>query len=699
MSDTSLQKVKSQLLELQTEIEKHNHAYYVLDKPIISDIEYDQLFRSLEALEKKYPELKSDASPTQKVGGAPLEGFQKRKHHVPMLSLSNAYTAEEFRDFDQRVKKILEKDKEDQLEYHCELKFDGLSMSVVYEEGLFKMATTRGDGEEGEDVTHNVKTIKSLPLQFINKDSKSKIPQRIEIRGEVILKKNDFEKLNERQLKNNDKIFANPRNAAAGTIRNLDPKIAASRPLTAYWYGVGELVYEENDPSNSSFKTIHDLQNTLKKWGFLTGEVRKVCKGCEEVLAFYDEILKIRQTLPYEIDGIVVKLNSFSDLDKAGFISRAPRGMIAFKYPATQVTTKILDIKIQVGRTGALTPVAHLEPVSVGGVMVSRATLHNADELVRKDIRMGDTVFIERAGDVIPKVVSVVTEKRMGNEVVFQFPQDCPECHSPVERVSGEAVIRCTGGIKCPAQFLEKCRHFCMKDAMNIDGLGEKILEQLIDEKLIQSLPDLYQLKKEDLLKLEGFKEKSADNLLRAIEKSKSQDLYRFIFGLGIRHIGERSSKLLANHFTKIENILEIFDSLESLKNEEWMESTLLKFKSIHEIGEEMAKALVEFFSHPQSRSEVEKLLTFITPLSPQNKGGEGKFFGKTFVLTGTLPTLSRQEAELRIEAEGGKVSGSVSKKTDFVLAGEEAGSKLEKAQTLNIPILTEELFLKMLEA
>ena len=667
---------RERIQALQSEVEKFNHAYHVLDEPVVSDQEYDAAYRALEKLEKEHPEFRSPNSPTFRVGGETVLAFQKRKHAVPMLSLTNALTDEEFLDFDARVKKILEKGESAELEYHAELKFDGLSMNLFYKKGELQYAATRGDGEIGEEVTHNIRTMKSIPLKL----NTEKPPEEIEIRGEVILRISDFERLNEAQAKRGGKIFANPRNAAAGSIRQLDPKIAAERPLTAYWYGVGGV----DAKTLSDLSTIDSLQKKLSEWGFKTGEHRKVCKGAKEVLAFYRKVESLREKLPYEIDGIVVKLNSFRALDQAGFISRAPRGMLAFKYPARQVTTKINDIQVQVGRTGALTPVAILEPVNVGGVMVARATLHNSQELERKDIRIGDTVFIERAGDVIPRVVSVVTERRNGKEKIFHFPTQCPVCRTPVSLEEDEAVIRCPAGMGCPAQFLEGLRHFVMKDAMNIDGLGERILEILVTEGLVRSLADIYRLKKEDLLKVEGFKEKSSQNLVDAIEASRTPELYRLIFGLGIRHIGERSSKLLSSSFGTIEALLQA--SLDDLLG-------------VHEIGTEMAKAVVEYSSSKGRKLELADLLKFVSPLQPKKSDRKGVFEGKTFVLTGTLPTLGRSDATRRVEGEGGKVSGSVSKKTDYVLAGDDAGSKLEKARTLGVRVLSEVEFLEMLDS
>lgn len=665
-------KVEKRLRELEKLVDYHNHRYHVLDAPEIEDIEYDRLFKELESLEQAHPELKSPLSPTVRVGGAPLDSFKKSRHEAPMLSLMNTYSEEEFLDFDVRMKKLLELSDDAQVEYHVELKFDGLSMNLTYVEGVLEKAATRGDGEVGEEVTANIRTIRSIPLKL----NTATPPKRIEIRGEVILRIADFEKLNQEQEKRGEKIFANPRNAAAGSIRQLDPKIAASRPLTAFWYGMGAA--EGFQP-----KTIGDFHETLKTWGFKTGQHWKICSGASAVLEFYREIHAQRDQLPFEIDGIVVKLNSFRQLDQAGFVARAPRGMVAFKYPSRQVTTTVEDIIIQVGRTGALTPVAILKPVSVGGVIVGRATLHNQGEIDRKDVRIGDTVVIQRAGDVIPEVVSVVVEKRTGREKKFEIPRECPSCGTIAELKEGEAVIRCLNR-NCPAQFIERVRHFVMKDAMNVEGLGEKVVELLVNEKLVRKLADLYRLQKDQILALEGFKEKSTQKLLDAIEATRKTELYRFIFALGIRHVGERTSKSLAQHFGS-------FDAL--------MSASLEDFEAIHEVGTEMAAALAEYFRNDENRAEIAELFKEVELIAPRKNAEAGVFKGKVFVLTGTLPTLSRTDATQMIEAQGGKTSSSVSKKTDFVLAGEEAGSKLDKAKDLGVRVLSEEEFLAMLRS
>ena len=663
----ALQKIN----QLSALIEHHNHRYYVMDDPEISDSDYDKLFKELEKLESEFPDLKSKLSPTVRVGGKAIDEFKKIKHEAPMLSLSNAFTPEDMQAFDERVRKLLDHKNQKNLEYHVELKFDGLSMSLMYEDGELVYAATRGDGEVGEDVTHNIKTIRSIPLRL----NTERPPKRIEVRGEIILPIRDFEKLNDLQLKNGAKVFANPRNAAAGSVRQLDPKIAASRPLTGFWYGVGVV-------DGLDFKTIHDVQNTFKKWGFKVGDHRKVCHGVNEVMDFYKKIETLRDKLPYEIDGIVVKLNQYSELDQAGFVSRSPRGMLAFKYPARQETTTVEDIILQIGRTGAITPVAVLKPVKVGGVVVSRATLHNQDEIDRKDVRIGDTVFIQRAGDVIPEVVSVITDKRTGKEKPFSIEAYCKAKGWKVERKDGEAAFRLIDGEGLGAELLKrKLEHFAMKDALNIDGLGDKIIEQLVDEGLVSDFSDLYKLTKDDFMKLEGFKEKSSQNLFNAIQSSKTPELYRLIFALGIRHCGERTSKVLANHFGSLNNL---------------MNAKADDLQSIHEVGPEMAKSITEYFSQKETQKKLNELLKYIKPVPPRRDGGEGSLSGKVFVLTGTFPNLSRSDATRLIEENGGKVSSSVSKKTDYVVAGAEAGSKLDKAQELGVKVIDENELLKM---
>ena len=652
--------ILKQMDDLIAAIERHNHAYYIEDNPTVSDAEYDRLFKELKKLEEEHPNLMRADSPTQRVGSDVLSEFKKSRHIRPMLSIANVYNDQELIEFDERMQKLVGQN----IEYWAELKFDGLSINLTYENGVLVRAATRGDGEIGEDVTTNIKTIKSIPLKLKTKNP----PELIEIRGEIILPIAAFKKLNKDQESKGDKIFSNPRNAAAGSLRQLDSKITASRPLTGFFYGIGEAPGVE-------FKTLEEMESTFENWGLPVGEHRKRCKNASEVLKFYKSIEEKRESLPYEIDGIVVKLNSLAHIEKAGYISRNPRGMVAFKYPPKQETTKILEILVQVGRTGVLTPVAVVEPVNLGGAMVSRATLHNQDEIDRKDIRIGDRVFIERAGDVIPKVVAVVKEARTGKEKKFSLPSHCPICDSKVVRAEDEAAVRCPNW-DCPAQLKERLRHFCTKDALNIDGLGEKIIDQLVDEKLIKNYSDIYKLEKEEILKLEGFKEKSADNLLTSIKNTLKPDLYRLIYGLGIRHVGERTAKSLAAHFRDLEKMIGV---------------SAEEFESIRDIGPEVAKSLVEYFKSKSNQSEVIALIKILKPVAPAKITENAALSGKTFVLTGTLPTLSRDQATALIEGVGGKVSSSVSKKTDYVVAGEEAGSKLEKARTLGVKVLDEE--------
>lgn len=656
---------EARIAELTRLIQHHDHCYYVLDRPEVSDAEYDRLFRELQKLEEENPKLRRPDSPILRVGGKALDEFAKLKHGVPMLSLANALTEDEFLAFDERVHKFLDLPQSDDLEYFAELKFDGLSMNLTYRDGVLVSACTRGDGEVGEEVTQNIRTIKSIPLRL----QTEKPPSLIEVRGEILLPIADFEKLNVDQAKKNQKLFANPRNAAAGSVRQLDPKVAESRPLTGFFYGMGAL---ENGAL--LVRTMGEYEDLLQKWGFRVGEHRRVCKGAQAVLKFYREIEARRDRLPFEIDGVVVKLNRLDHLDRAGMVSRSPRGMVAFKYPPRQETTTIEDIIVQIGRTGALTPVAIVAPVRLGGATVRRATLHNQDEIDRKDIRIGDRVLIQRAGDVIPEVVQVVTEVRTGQEKKFKLPSHCPVCGSTVTRKESEAVTRCLSR-NCVAQLKERIRHLVMKDALNVEGMGEKIVEQSVDEGLVRHLSDVFKLTYEQVLGLEGFAEKSSQNLIDSIAGARKPELYRLIFGLGIRHVGEATSKALARQFGSVPALMEADEEA---------------LTAVADVGPEVARSVIEHFSHPEIRSEVKDLLKFVKPKAPPKASAGGKLTGKTLVLTGTLPTLSRSEATALIEAAGGKVSGSVSKKTDYVVAGEEAGSKLDKARELGVTVLDE---------
>ncbi len=668
------EKIAQRIQELTALIHHHDFRYYVLDDPEISDSAYDALFRELQALEKQFPDLRLSDSPTLRVGGSVLGQFTKVSHRVPMLSLANALSEAEFQEFDQRVHRFLERSDTESLEYHAELKFDGLSLNLTYENGSLISAATRGDGESGEDVTQNVRTIRSVPLKLRGKV----VPRLIEIRGEVILPIEDFEKLNRQQIGAGLKPFANPRNAAAGSLRQLDPSITATRPLALFAYGLGFV-------SDFEIKKMSDFQEKLSYWGFRVGEWRRVCQGPDDVFKFYHEIQEIRSRLPFEIDGIVVKLNRLREVDQAGYIARSPRGMIAFKYPPRQETTTIEDIIVQVGRTGVLTPVAQVTPVRIGGATVRRATLHNQDEIDRKDIRIGDRVLIQRAGDVIPEVVKVITAVRTGKEKKFHLPKVCPVCGAAVERKEDEAAVRCVSR-SCGAQLKERIRHLASLDALNIEGLGDRIVEQLVDAGLVNNYSDLFNLKNEHVLALDGFAEKSTQKLLEAIERAKKPELNRFIYALGIRHVGEKTAKSLAKQF----------GSMESLMN-----ASEQDYEKIHEVGTEISKSLVQYFADRQNQTELLELLRWIHPQSPKRPEGAAglKLLGRTVVLTGTLPSLSRTEATRLIEENGGKTASSVSKKTSFVLAGDDAGSKLQKAKDLGVQVLSEDQFLELLKS
>ena len=657
---------KKRIQKLTQELHHHNTQYYVLDDPQISDQAYDQLLRELESLEKEFPQLKSDTSPTQRVGGKPLDKFKKYTHHLPMLSLSNAFSKEEIQDFNERVQKFLKMTSD--IEYVCEYKMDGLAVELIYEKGKLVIGATRGDGEEGEDVTQNIKTVRSIPLEL-----SGQYPRYIEVRGEVFMTQKAFKHLNEERQKKGESLFANPRNAAAGSIRQLDPKITASRTLDMFCYGVGEV-------EGKTFETHWGILQAFKKYGFKTNTTSQKCLGVESVQKFYQEVLEHREKLPYEIDGMVVKVNDLHLQKRLGEIAKSPRWAIAYKFAATQETTVIKDILVQVGRTGALTPVAVLEPVQVGGVEVSRATLHNQDEINRKDIRIGDTVFIQRAGDVIPEVVKVVTSKRTGKEKKFKMPTHCPVCGSQAVQDPDEAVSRCVG-LACPAKLKESLIHFVSRHAMDIEGLGRQWIETMVDQKMIHHFSDIYKLTKEKVLDLERQGEKSAQNLIDAIKNSKQKSLEKFIFALGIRHVGENTARLLAEHFETLERL---------------MKASKEELERIHEIGSVMAESIYGFFQDVKNGEEIKKLLAQGLSLTKARKR-KGVFSGKTFVLTGTLPTYSRDEAKKLIEDRGGKVSTSVSQNTDYVLAGEEAGSKLTKAKELGVKIISENEFKIML--
>lgn len=661
---------------LRGEIERHNHAYYVLDAPTIPDAEYDRLFRELQELEASHPELLTADSPTQRVGAPPLKEFPPLTHRVPMLSLNNAFSTAEVEAFDQRVRGGLELgEAAGPVEYAVEPKFDGLAINLTYENGIFVRGATRGDGVAGEDVTPNLRTIRSIPLRL----SGSGWPDLFEVRGEVLLFRRDFEKINARQREKGEKEFVNPRNAAAGSLRQLDSRITAHRPLSFFAYGIGA-GYEALSATSHA-----QLMDRLAAFSFPVAPERRVVAGPAGLFGYFAEIAEKRPNLPYDIDGVVYKVNRLSYQDRLGFVSRAPRFAVAHKFPAEEATTEVLSIGVQVGRTGAITPVARLKPVFVGGVTVTNATLHNEDEVRRKDVRIGDTVIVRRAGDVIPEVVAVVPEKRPILAPEFVMPRDCPECGSAIARVDGEAIARCTGGLYCPAQRKQALIHFASRRAMDIEGLGDKLVDQLVDCGLVHSPADLYHLEVQTLAGLERMGEKSAQNLRAAIDKSRNTTLGRFIYALGIRNVGEATARDLARHFGSLEALLAAGET---------------KLEEVPDVGPVVAVSLTAFFAEPHNREVIERLRAAGVhwPEEASRNDGPKPLAGKTLVLTGTLPTLKRDEAKALIEAAGGKVAGSVSKKTDFVVAGEEAGSKLETALALGRPVIDEAELLHMLD-
>ncbi len=661
--------IEERIKELRDLLNYHNYKYYVEDNPEISDYEYDLLYRELEELERQRPDLITPDSPTQRVGGKPLEGFQKVIHEVPMQSLADVFNQEELYAFDQRVRSVVG----DDVEYVVEKKIDGLSVSLEYENGRFARGSTRGDGIVGEDVTQNLKTIRSIPLVL-----KENIPF-IEVRGEVFMPKKDFLKLNEEQEALGQPLFANPRNAAAGSLRQLDPRITAKRKLDIFVFNIQRV-------EGRTFSTHSESLEYMKSLGFKISPGYKVCKNIREAMSEIERIGEERGEFHFEIDGAVVKVNSLSQREVLGSTSKTPRWAVAYKYPPEMKQTVIKDVVVNVGRTGVLTPLAILEPVRLAGTTVSRATLHNMDYITQKDILIGDTVWVQKAGDIIPEVVGVVFEKRTGNERRFEMPLECPECHSPVTREEGEAAYRCTG-IECPAQIFRSIVHFASRDAMNIDGLGPALVEALLEKGFIKDIADLYylHLKKDFLVSMERMGKKSVENLLAAIERSKSNNTDRLIYGFGIRHVGLRAAQLLSENFSSIDELAE---------------ASVDDIVRIPEFGEKMAKSIVMFFRHEHTRDTISRLKKAgVNMTSIRRKPlRDNRFEGLTFVLTGTLPSYTRSQATEIIESFGGKTSGSVSKKTDFVLAGEDAGSKLEKAKKLGIKIIDEEEFRKMIE-
>lgn len=662
MDERTLNRIK----ELRDEIERHNYNYYVLDNPIISDAEYDRLMRELLELESRYPDLITPDSPSQKVGGAVKDEFKKFVHPEPMLSLSNVYSIDEFIEFHNRVAKMLG---DEDFEYVVEPKYDGLAVELIYENGVFTIGSTRGDGTTGEDVTENIRTIKSLPLNLRrSKIADVEIPQQLIVRGEVIIFKEDFKRLNEKRLDEGESLFANPRNAAAGSLKQLDPKITASRPLKIFIYS--------NVKSLPEICSQWDFLNYVRDIGLPVAQYVKKVKGVEGVTGFYREMEVLRHSLRFDIDGVVVKVNHFEHQRALGSIARSPRWAVAFKFPPVQETTTVEDIIIHVGRTGALTPVAVLKPVKVGGVTVSRATLHNQDEVDRLDIRVGDTVLVQRAGDVIPEIVKVIFEKRHSDTKRFRIPDRCPICNTLVVRDKDEAVLRCPNEF-CPGRIVEKIKHFVSRRAMNIDGIGERLIERLVlDKKLIRDVSDLYRITEDDLKGIEGFGDKSSKNIVTAIEKSKNVTLRRFIFALGIRHVGENTAYILAEHFRSIDAL---------------MNATEDELKGIPQIGDETASAIFRFFQASENRGLIERLLGCGIRFEDTSLSGSGPLSGLTFVVTGSLSGFTRDEVKDYIIRYGGRVLSSVSKKLDYLVAGEDAGSKLEKARQLGIKIISEE--------
>ncbi|MEZ4485220.1 MAG: NAD-dependent DNA ligase LigA [Syntrophotaleaceae bacterium] len=654
--------------QLSAELHRHNTLYHVHDRPEIGDVEYDRLFRELLQLEEAFPELVTPASPSRRVGAAPLKGFESVRHSLPMLSLENAFNDQEMQEFDERIKRFLATD--ETIEYACELKMDGVAVELVYRGGRLEVGSTRGDGSSGEGITENLRTIASIPLLLADG-----APPLLEVRGEVYMELAAFQALNEERQEEGLPNFANPRNAAAGSLRQLDSAVTARRPLQIFCYGIGLL----DGPLPASHS---QLLEQLRGWGLrVNQEETRTAQGMEQVLAIYDDLLERRDQLPYEIDGMVVKVNRLDLQQELGEKTRTPRWAIAYKFPPRQAVTTIDDIVLQVGRTGAITPVAQLRPVEVSGVMVSRASLHNWDEIARLEVRIGDQVVVERAGDVIPDVVRVLTDRRSGNERTLPLPGSCPVCSGPVSRIEGEVVPRCQNS-SCPARLREALKHFVARRAMDIDGLGQRTIDQLLERGLIKNFADLYRLERESLLDCERMGEKSTDKLLAAIAASKERPLARFLFALGIRHVGEHVAKLLAQQFGTLEE-LTVADREQLL--------------ALHEVGPQVADSVVDFFANERNR----QLLTALQDAGVRPQSGEkrsgGPLSGKTFVFTGTLEIFKRKEAQQLVEGLGGRASGSVSKKTDYLVAGRDAGSKLNRAQELEVTVLSEEEFQQLL--
>jgi DNA ligase (NAD+) len=669
---------RERVAALRAEIERHNRLYYVEDAPEVSDAEYDRLFRELQALEAEHPELATQDSPTQRVGGAPAKDLAPVRHEMPMLSIRTETDTEDTgaANFDARIRRELGLSPGDApVEYAAELKLDGLAISLRYEKGMLVRAATRGDGEVGEDVTANVRTIRAIPERLRGRD----VPAVLEVRGEVYIARRDFEELNRRQQSAGLRTFINPRNTAAGAVRQLDPSLTAKRPLRFFAYGIGETQGWALPDTHSG------LLDALDAYGFPVNADRRIVRGAEELAAFYEWVAGRRDGLPFDIDGVVYKVNALALQRKLGYVTREPRWAVAHKFPPPEMTTEVLAINVQVGRTGAITPVARLKPVFVGGVTVTSVTLHNEDEVRRKDVHVGDTVVVRRAGDVIPEVVRVLVENRPFGATPFAMPARCPECGSAVARLPGEAVARCTGGLVCPAQRKQALLHFASRRALDIEGVGDKLVDQLVDEGVVRTPADLYKLGVGALSALERMAEKSAGNVVAAIERSKETTLARFIYALGIRHVGEATARDLARHFGNLDALMDAD------------EAALLE---VPDVGPVLAEAIVDFLAEPHNREVIEQLRAAGVRWrdEPPQRKPAGALAGKTLVLTGTLPTLARTDAARMIEEAGGKVAGSVSKKTDYVIAGAEAGSKLDKARDLGVPILDEPALLRLIE-
>jgi DNA ligase (NAD+) len=660
---------EQRIRELRQQIAHHNYRYYTLDDPEVSDAHYDRLMQELSGLEEGFPDLVTPDSPTRRVAGAPSEKFARVVHRIPMLSLSNAFDDLELVEFDERIRKLLALE---EVAYVCEPKLDGLAVELVYEGGALVKASTRGDGTIGEEVTANVRTVRNVPWQLNREEG---VPSYLEVRGEVFIRKADFLKLNQRREEAGEPLFANPRNAAAGSLRQLDPRMTASRPLSLFLYEVG-------DASGTDFKTHWHKLELLKALGLPVNPRNTQALGLQQVRASYERFRSERHDYPYEMDGMVVKVDSEDQRRRLGQVSKSPRWAVAYKFPPEEEETQVESIEVNVGRTGALTPVAILKPVKVAGVTVSRATLHNEDELRRRDVRQGDWVFVRRAGDVIPEIVKVITSKRTGAEREFSFPRHCPVCGAAAVRDEDGAIVRCTG-VACPAQLQGNIRHFASRAAMDIDGLGEKLCAQLVGQGLVKDYADLYQLDRAKLIAVDRMGEKSSQNLIDSIERSKHTTLRRFLYALSVRHVGEATAKLLADHFKSIDAISDA------------TEQDLMRVK---EVGPAMAKAIRSFFEEPQNRAVVARLLQAGVRPAPPDEASAGPFSGKTVVLSGALSILTREQAKEEIERRGGRISGNVSGKTDLVVAGEDAGTKLKRARELGVRILTEREFQALLE-